>query len=62
MVNRGVKYGNFAVIRQIEMPSILIELGFISNPSDLAKLTSDKHLQTYAQSIYNGIVSFYTYK
>ena len=62
MVNRGVKYGNFAVIRQIEMPAILVELGFISNPSDLAKLTSDEYLQTFAQSIFNGIESFYSYK
>ncbi len=60
MVNRGVKYGNFTVIRQIEMPAILVELGFISNPSDLAKLTSSEYLQTFAQSIYNGIESFYS--
>jgi N-acetylmuramoyl-L-alanine amidase len=62
MVNRGVKYGNFAVIRPIEMPAILIELGFLSNPSDYAKLTSNEYLQIFAQSIYNGIESFYSYK
>ena len=62
MVNRGVKYGNYAVIRSIEMPAILVELGFISNPSDYAKLTSSEYLQIFAQSIYNGIEAFYKYK
>ena len=62
MVNRGVKYGNLAVIRSIEMPAILVELGFLSNPSDFEKLTSNEYLQIFAQSIYNGIESFYSYK
>ena len=62
MVNRGVKYGDLAVIRPIEMPAILVELGFLSNPSDLEKLTSNEYLQIFAQSIYNGIESFYSYK
>ena len=62
MVDRGVKNGNFAVIRSIEMPAILVELGFLSNPSDYAKLTSNEYLQIFAQSIYNGIESYYKYR
>ena len=62
MVDRGVKYRDYAVIRSIEMPAILVELGFLSNPSDYAKLTSSEYLQIFAQSIYNGIESYYKYR
>ena len=60
--NRGTKDTNYAVTRSTEFPAILVELGFIKNPSDFAKLSSDKYLQIYAESIYNGIVQYYQYK
>lgn len=60
--NRGTKDVNYVVTRTTEMPAILVELGFIKNPSDFAKLTSDTFLQIYAESIYKGIVQFYQYK
>lgn len=62
MTNRGVLDANFAVTRPLDMPAILVELGFISNASDLEKLKSDYHKQLFAQSIYNGIESYYRYK
>lgn len=61
MVDRGIKLGNLAVIRTLEMPAILLELGFLSNEKDLAKLTDDTYLQIFAQSIFNGIDSYYSY-
>lgn len=36
---RGVKQKNLAVLRETDMPAVLIELGFISNAGDRAKLT-----------------------
>ena len=60
--NRGVKDVNYVVTRSTEMPAILVELGFIKNPSDFAKLTSDSYLQIYAESIYKGIIQYYQYK
>ncbi|MEG0386134.1 MAG: N-acetylmuramoyl-L-alanine amidase [Solibacillus sp.] len=41
------------------MPAVLVELGFVSNAEDRAKLLSDEHIEAYAQSIYNGIVEYY---
>ncbi|MGL5713067.1 MAG: N-acetylmuramoyl-L-alanine amidase [Paraclostridium sp.] len=38
LVNRGAKDANFAVLRQSNMPAILIETAFISNPNDARKL------------------------
>lgn len=61
MINRGVKYGNLAVTRPLEMPAVLVELGFIKNPSDVKKLTDDKYLQIFAQSLFNAIEEYYKY-
>ena len=62
MNNRNIKDVNYLVTRDMEMPGILVELGFIKNPEDFAKLNSDKYLQIFAESIYKGIVQYYSYK
>lgn len=60
MTNRGVKKYPYYVINNMDIPAILVELGFISNPSDREKLVSNKYVEIYAQSIYNGIVQYYS--
>ncbi|MHA6261042.1 N-acetylmuramoyl-L-alanine amidase [Sporosarcina sp. CAU 1771] len=60
MVNRGVKDTNFFVIRNNNVAAILIELGFISNKDDFAKLTNSRFLEIYAESIYQGLVQYYS--
>jgi N-acetylmuramoyl-L-alanine amidase len=60
MNNRGVKDYDYYVIRNNNVPSVLIELGFITNSSDYQKLTSDSYQNIFAQSIYNGIVQYYS--
>lgn len=59
MRNRGVKEAQFYVTRNMIIPSVLVELGFISNSEDRKKLIDDKYVEIYAQSIYNGIVDYY---
>ncbi|MEG0474029.1 MAG: N-acetylmuramoyl-L-alanine amidase, partial [Solibacillus sp.] len=59
MSNRGVKRADFVVIKNLKIPAVLVELGFVSNAEDRAKLLSDEHIEAYAQSIYNGIVEYY---
>jgi len=56
--NRGVKHGNFAVIRETTMPAILIEGGFMTNQSELEQLRSSGYLKTLAGSIALGIHDF----
>ncbi len=51
--NRGVKKGNYHVLRETAMPAMLIELGFISNPEDNRLL--DTHFHRYAAAIARGI-------
>lgn len=60
MYNRGVKKDDFYVIKNMLLPSVLVELGFISNSADREKLVSDKYVEIFADSIYQGIVQYYS--
>ena len=58
MRNRGVKRGNnLFVLRRTAMPALLIELGFITNPSDAYKLETNPEGFSYA--IYQGILKYF---
>lgn len=57
-INKGVQQANFAVLRLTYMPSVLLEIGFISNPSDEQYLLSKNGQNTIARSIYNAIVKY----
>lgn len=60
--NRGVKHGNFHVLRENTMPAALVELGFITNKSDNEKLASATWRQRAAEAIYLGILDYYKEK
>lgn len=49
--NRGGKEANFQVIKYVPCPSVLVELGFISNPEDLKLLSQEKFRDSLAQTI-----------
>lgn len=59
MKNRGVKQEQYYVIRNMVIPSILVELGFLSNSQDRNKMTNDQYVTLFAESIYNGILQYY---
>ena len=55
--NRGMQVRtNLYVLRKTAMPAVLVELGFITNPSDAALMSGSPEL--FARGIYNGIVEF----
>lgn len=56
--DRGVKYGNFHVIRETKMPAVLLEVGYLSNPKDEAALFTESVQQSVAQGIVNGIKEY----
>lgn len=60
MKDRGVKRADYYVIKGLIIPAVLVELGFVSNSEDRQKLASDEYAEIFAQSIYNGIVEYYT--
>ncbi len=57
--DRGVRQAGFLVLRQTTMPSVLVELGFISNKTDQSFLISEQGKNTMAKSIADA---FTTYK
>ncbi|WP_215142322.1 N-acetylmuramoyl-L-alanine amidase [Exiguobacterium qingdaonense] len=58
MSNRGVKTANYYVITYNTMPSALVELGFISSPTDYAYLRSDASRQRMAEGVAEGIAKY----
>lgn len=53
-VNRNVRQAGFLVLREVAMPSVLIELGYISNRQEENYLKSESGQASLAASIYNG--------
>ena len=60
--NRGVKNYGFQVIRTNPLPAALVELGFITNQYDAAKLASGTYKDRAATAIAAGIEDYYNWK
>jgi N-acetylmuramoyl-L-alanine amidase len=56
--DRGVKQAGFYVLAYTSMPNVLIELGYISNPSEEKKLRSSQYKDALATSIYRAIEKY----
>ncbi|MFZ4670638.1 MAG: N-acetylmuramoyl-L-alanine amidase [Flavobacterium sp.] len=56
--SRGVKQAPYMVLHKAYMPRVLIETGFISNPTEGAKLDSEEGQQEIAQAIADAIISY----
>ncbi len=55
----GVKYGNFYVIRETTMPSVLVELGFLTNSHDESILRDPYYQNKSALGIFKGVEAYY---
>lgn len=56
---KRVEQAGFMVLKSPDMPSILVETGFISNPNESTKLANRSHQQALARSIHTGIRQFF---
>ena len=56
--DRGVKKAPFIVLIGANMPSILAEISFVSNPTDERKLETAEHRQRIAESLYRGVSKY----
>jgi N-acetylmuramoyl-L-alanine amidase len=56
--NRGVKKAPFIVLIGANMPSILAEISFVSNPADEKRLKTGDYRQRVAESLYKGIAKY----
>jgi N-acetylmuramoyl-L-alanine amidase len=58
VVNLGVKKAFFYVLINTEAPSILAEVGFISNPDEEKLLRKDHYRQKIAEALYEGVKQY----
>jgi N-acetylmuramoyl-L-alanine amidase len=56
----AVEQAGFAVLKAPDIPSILVETAFISNPEEEAKLTDDAYQDQMAQALMNGIRKYFS--
>jgi N-acetylmuramoyl-L-alanine amidase len=56
--SRGIKAEEWYVVKKANMPSVLAEIGFLSNPKEAALLSDQTYLRKIAVGIYNGLDAF----
>ena len=59
MIDRGVRPGFFYVLTLAKRPSILLEVGFLSNPKELEKLLNPAFQDRYAEAVVHGIDQYF---
>ncbi|CAA0081887.1 N-acetylmuramoyl-L-alanine amidase AmiC [Zhongshania aliphaticivorans] len=57
--SKRVEQAGFAVLKSPDIPSLLVETGFISNPHEASKLKSSNYQSQMAQAIYEGIDRYF---
>jgi N-acetylmuramoyl-L-alanine amidase len=58
--NRGLKAEKWFVVRNAQMPAVLVELPFVTNQQDADIMADDAYLKRFSDAIYKGIVDFVT--
>ena len=57
---RGVRFGDFHVVRETTTPSVLLELGYVNNPTELTIIRSDAYQQQVVTAIINGLQRYFS--
>lgn len=60
LTNRGTKTARFQVLMDTNMPAVLVELAFISNPQEEELLADANSQQTFAEVICRGVTACYS--
>jgi N-acetylmuramoyl-L-alanine amidase len=58
--SRGLKAEKWFVVRNAQMPAVLVELPFVTNQQDAEIMADDAYLKRFSDAIYKGIVDFVT--
>jgi N-acetylmuramoyl-L-alanine amidase len=58
--SRGIKAEEWFVVRNARMPSVLVELGFVTNEEDALLMADETYLQKLSEALYKGITEFVT--
>lgn len=57
--NRGVKFGDYYVLRENQKPSILLELGYITNQEDEERMNSQEFQTNVTSGVVSGIIEYF---
>ncbi len=60
LIDQSKETYSYAVVRELKYPSALVEVGFCTNTSDVAKMVTDEWQEQYAQALANGINAYFT--
>jgi N-acetylmuramoyl-L-alanine amidase len=60
-IDRGLREEEWFVVKNAKMPSVLVEVGFVTNEAEARLLADKEHLRKLGDGIYNGIVEFINY-
>jgi N-acetylmuramoyl-L-alanine amidase len=52
--------GDYYLLNSLDIPSIIVECGFLSNPEEENLLLSEEYQNTLAKAIYNGSIRYFT--
>ena len=58
--DRGLRHARFVVIRESTMPAILVECGYLTNPTEANRLSTSSYRDTIAQGIAQGILNYFS--
>lgn len=59
MKNRGVRHGDYYVLRENSQPAILLELGYLSNPREASAVVTSPYQELITNGVYNGLSSYF---
>ncbi|MFD2926073.1 N-acetylmuramoyl-L-alanine amidase [Halobacillus naozhouensis] len=57
--DRGIRHGDFHVLRNNNKPAVLLELGFLSNPNEEQTVSSTSYQKKVSQGIKNGLENYF---
>lgn len=60
LTNRGSRQQNYQVLRQTDIPAVLLELGYISNPTDESMINDQLYRQVVEQAIVDGLKQYFS--
>ncbi len=58
LLDRGVRSARFLVLRKSDIPAILVEVGYLTSPTESIKLNSEKYQERMADAIAQGILEY----
>lgn len=60
LTNKGARQENFQVLRQTDVPAVLLELGYISNPTDEDMITDKLHRHIVEKAVVDGLKAYFS--